>query len=59
MSSEEQIRDKSKWFSAFCPCCGCPIWKRITNLQMVARTGDEKLAEAEYKPRLGDNQPKD
>jgi hypothetical protein len=42
--------DKSNWFDTTCPCCGTPVKCRTTNLQMVARTGDESLAGKEYMP---------
>lgn len=46
----EKMGDVSDWFDTECPCCKTPVKCRITNLQMVARTGDETLAGREYMP---------
>ena len=45
----ESLPDVSEWRTGFCDACGGPVLWRWTGLQMVARTGDERLGSREIR----------
>jgi len=45
----DSMPDVGQWADGTCPTCGGAVRCRQTNLRAVARTGDETLADREYR----------